>query len=133
MSKRRTNPEMRRQIEEAATAGRPVAAVVSLRFDPAAVPEPAEVEARVARLLARVGEETGQRPEDVYVLGNIGSFTVSAPPEFVARLAEQPEVATATPSQPAEDVLIRPVRRRPVDDPGGEVAGSAPRAPKRKT
>lgn len=79
MSKRRTNPELRCRIEEAATVGRPVAAVFSLRFDLAAIPEPAEVEARVARLLDRVGEETGQRPKDVHVLANIGSFTVSAP------------------------------------------------------
>jgi hypothetical protein len=79
--------------------------------------EPAEVEARVARLLEKVGRKTGQRPEDIQVFGNIGAFTLSAPPEFVARLAQQPEVATATASQSAEDVLIRPVRRRPVTGP----------------
>jgi hypothetical protein len=117
MTKRRTDPELRRQIEAAADTGRPITAVFSLGVDPVALPEPVDVEARVASLLKRVGADTGQRPADVQVFGNIGSFAVSAPPEFVARLAQQPEVATATASQPAEDILIRPVRRRSVPGP----------------
>lgn len=122
MGKRRTHPELQRQTEAAAAAGRPVEAVYTLQIDPKALSEPAEMEARVARLLDRVGEDTGQRPGDVQVFGNIGSFTVSGPAEFVARLAEQPEIATASPSQPAEDVLIRPVRRRPVASPQEKVS-----------
>src|SRR5689334_1118524 len=129
MRKQRTDPELRRQIEAAADTGRPVAATFSLRGDPGAVPEPAEVEARVASLLEKVGEKTGQRPADVQVFGNIGSFAVSAPPEFVAQLARQPEVVTATASQPAEDILIRPVRRRSVAGPRAETRKKGPRAP----
>jgi hypothetical protein len=117
MTRRRADSELQQQLEAAADTGRPINAVFSLGVDPVAPPEPADVEARVTRLLNRVGADTGQRPADVQVFGNIGSFAVSAPPEFVARLAQQPEVATATASQPAEDILIRPVRRRPVPGP----------------
>jgi hypothetical protein len=71
----------------------------------------------VAQLLARVGEQTGQEAADVNVLGNIASFVVKGPAEFVSKLAQQPEVGSAMASEPAEDVLIRPVKRRSVPGP----------------
>jgi len=122
VKKDRADTELQRQIAAASGTGRPVAAVYTMQADPAALPAADEVETQVARLLEKVREQTGQKPEDVQVFGNIGSFAVSAPAEFVARLAQQPEVAGATASQPAEDVLIRPVRRRP----------AVPRTPSRK-
>jgi hypothetical protein len=108
------DPELRRQIEEAAGTGRPVGAVFTIQADLADLPEPDAVEAQIAALLDTVRAQTGQQPGEVQVFGNIGSFAVSAPAEFVARLVQQPEVVTASASQPAEDVLIRPVRRRSV-------------------
>jgi hypothetical protein len=133
VKKDRTDPELRRQIEAAAGTGRPVAAVYTIRAGPEALPGPDQVEARVARLLDKVRAQTGQQPADVQVFGNIGSFAVSAPAEFVDRLAQQPEVVTATASQPAEDVLIRPVRRRPVAGPRAGTAKKTPRAPESET
>jgi hypothetical protein len=113
----RADPQLRRQIEEAAERGKPVAAVFTIQTDPAAPPPPSEVEARVARLLEKVREQTGQQHDEVQVFGNIGSFAVTGPAEFVAGLARQPEVASATSSEPEEDILIRPIRRRPVAGP----------------
>jgi hypothetical protein len=133
MKKDRTDPELQRQIEAAATTGQPVGAVYTLEGDPAVLPAPEEVQARVARLLDKVHAQTGQKPGDVQVFGNIGSFAVSGPAEFVERLAQQPEVVTATASQPAEDVLIRPVRRRRVAGPRRGGVKKSPRAGGDKT
>jgi hypothetical protein len=125
VARKAVNARWQPQPDEAAEARQPVAASFTLRLDPRSPPSPDEVESQVARLLARVAGQTGQQPFDVQVFGNIGSFAVSAPAEFVEQLARQPEIDTAMPSQPAEDVLIRPVRRRRVAGPQAEAPKEA--------
>jgi hypothetical protein len=98
VKKERIHPDLRRQIEAAAGKAQPITAVYTIHTGPAALPGPETVKARVASLLDKVAEQTGRRPLDVQVFDNLASFAVQAPAEFVARLAQRREIATATPA-----------------------------------
>jgi hypothetical protein len=85
----------------AGAAGGEVQAVLFLSPGPEAGPEdPAKVNARVKRLLGRVRRVSHERPSDVNVFSNLGSFVVQAPPAFLRALIEQPEVRSARANRP---------------------------------
>ena len=108
----KVNPELTRQLDE---ADGPVGAAVTLRpTDPSHLAVPANAVEDLAReVLARVSRLTGQSPNDVHVLPNLGQFLVSAPGSFLQTLLDQPEVAEATASHRTESLMIRPVKTRP--------------------
>ena len=107
MSGRRTkakadvDPELRRQLSRAAAAHEgAVEAVLRLRATRRSGASPAPEATRdVARLVVkRVAEELGVGAEtyDVNVFANLGYFVLSAPPGFVERVLDQPEVVSAS-------------------------------------
>lgn len=97
----RIDPELLRQVTEAeskATASSEawVQAVVFLEPDAGQSSGPADVEQLVSAMLTRVEHDIGEQPHDVNVFRNLRSFVVQAPPRFLRRLVEQPEVRSAT-------------------------------------
>ena len=99
--KARVDPELRRQLSDAvATAAAPVEAVLRLRptTRSAVAPPPAVTRGLAELVVGRVAEELGAAADqyDVNVFPNLGYFVLSAPPGFVERVLDQPEVASAS-------------------------------------
>jgi len=101
-SKVKIDPELRRQLDQAA-ASKPAAveAVLRLRQPTRRSSRPLVQEAAqdVARdLLARVAEELGAAASDYdfNVFPNLGYLVLSAPAGFVERVLHQPEIASAS-------------------------------------
>lgn len=101
-SKVKVDPELRRQLDQAA-ASKPAAVEAVLRLrEPVrrssrpTVPGTTQEAAR--DLLARVAEEVGVAASDYdfNVFPNLGYLVLSAPPSFVERVLNQPEVASAS-------------------------------------
>ena len=103
----RTDPELAAQLRKAAAGEAPVEAVIALRRDGAA----ADTAAVAEDLLARVKDQTGAEPQDYNVFRNLGSFVVAAPPAFIERLLEQPEVESAMANRQSRPV-VEPLGRR---------------------
>jgi hypothetical protein len=100
-AKAQVDPELRRQLSRAATAeAGPVEAVLRLRPAVRRGASPSGSAARdlAALVVARVAEQLGASPGDydVNVFENLGYFVLAAPPDFVERVLDQPEVASAS-------------------------------------
>jgi hypothetical protein len=100
-TKNKVDPELRRQLTTAAAAkAAPIEAVLRLRPTPrsAAAPPPRATRQLAELVVGRVAEELGVGHEayDFNVFPNLGYFVLSAPPFFVERVADQPEVASAS-------------------------------------
>jgi hypothetical protein len=100
-AKAQVDPELRRQLSRAATAeAEPVEAVLRLRPPTRRGAAPSGGAARdlAAVVVARVAREMGASPGDydVNVFENLGYFVLAAPPDFVERVLDQPEVASAS-------------------------------------
>jgi hypothetical protein len=91
----RTDPELSRQLKAAAADRSPVEAVIVLRSGRDGALGPDEVETQAREVLGRVEHQVGKGAADVNVLKNLASFVVSAEPEFIEALVEQPEVESA--------------------------------------
>jgi hypothetical protein len=94
-----TDPVLQEQLNQAAAESTPVEAVVTLKPDSI---EPKAVEECAQRLVSRVKDETGVDPHDVNVLSNLGLVMVSAKPEFLQKLIDQPEVESAAANTPVD-------------------------------
>jgi len=98
--KARVDPELRRQLSDAAAAEtEPVEAVLRLRpTTRSAAPPPAATRDLAELVVGRVAEELGAAADqyDVNVFPNLGYFVLSAPAGFVERVLAQPEVASAS-------------------------------------
>jgi len=100
-SKHKVDPELRRQLNGAAAAeAKPVEAILRLRPTPrSAIAPPPQATRQLAELvITRVAEELGVTEEDYdfNVFPNLGYFVLVAPPVFVERVLDQPEVASAS-------------------------------------
>jgi hypothetical protein len=100
-TKAKIDPELKRQLNGAAAAeATPVEAVLRLRSTTrsALVPPPQATRDLAELVIARVAEELGVTAEDYdfNVFPNLGYFVLSAPPGFVERVVDQPEVASAS-------------------------------------
>ena len=99
--KDKVDPELRRQLSGAAAAeAKPVEAILRLRPTPrsAIVPPPQATRQLAELVVSRVAEQLGaaQADYDFNVFPNLGYFVLVAPPVFVERVVEQPEVASAS-------------------------------------
>lgn len=112
------------QIRAAKVARVPVAASFTLKPSSNAAGAASEdTEERVRSLVRRVAQELSTDAPEVNCFPFLRSFAITAAPEVVERLAAQPEIATAVPSRPEEDMRIRPVKRKDVKLPKAKVAG----------
>ena len=112
----KTDPELIQQLKDA-HAGQPlVEAVVRFRADDPkeVVPSPERTEELTQCVLNRVKKHIGKSEARYNVFRNLGSFVVSAEPEFLRELISQPEVAAAVANQQSESALIPPVKKTPV-------------------
>jgi hypothetical protein len=97
----KVDPELRRQLSGAAVAeAKPVEAILRLRPTPrSAIAPPPQATRQLAELVvSRVAEELGatEGDYDFNVFPNLGYFVLVAPPVFVERVVDQPEVASAS-------------------------------------
>jgi hypothetical protein len=96
-----TDPELVRQMRAAAGDDASVEAVFMLApEDPSqVVPSPERTEELSRHLLERVKVRIGKAAADFNVFRNMGSFVVSAHPDFLRELIAQPEIASAMANQ----------------------------------
>ncbi|HYV06730.1 MAG TPA: hypothetical protein VFB82_19200 [Blastocatellia bacterium] len=96
-----TDTELVRQMHAARDSDASVEAVFILTpEDPSQiVPSPERTEALTRQLLERVKARIGKAAEDVNIFRNMGSFVVSAHPEFLREMIAQPEIASAMANQ----------------------------------
>ena len=110
-----TDPELVRQLHAATADDASVEAVFMLApEDPSQiVPSPERTEELTRHLLERVKASIGKAAEDVNVFHNMGSFVVSAHPDFLRELIAQPEIASAMANQQpqAEQPAKKPTSR----------------------
>src|SRR5215510_2700484 len=92
-----TDPELIRQLNEAAAASSSVEAIFRLHPEhpKQVVMNPARAEEVTHRVIDRVKEQVGYDACRVNILPNLASFIVEAPVTFVRRLLEQHEIASA--------------------------------------
>lgn len=111
-SKAKTDIELEKQLQSAATDEKLVEAVVRLKADdPSQIVPPADrMEDLTNQLLERVKKQSGQQASRYNVFRNLGSFVVSAHPNFIQQLKEQPEVAAIMANQQPGSALIEPIK-----------------------
>ena len=86
LSSVKTDPELMKQLNQAAASEQPVEVVVRLRPDSASevAPTPKRTEALAKELLTRVKKRIGRDASRYNVFKNLGSFVVSAHPNSYA-------------------------------------------------
>jgi hypothetical protein len=112
-----TDPELVRQMHAATGDDASVEAVFMLApEDPSqVVPSPKRTEELTRHLLERIKARIGKGAADFNVFRNMGSFVVSAHPDFLRELIAQPEIASAMANQQpqAEQPDKPPSRAKP--------------------
>ena len=99
----RIDPELQRQLDQAAGSGDSVTAVVTLRRTLGTAPDPAVVQEQVQQAVNRTIQSTGERPGDVHVMGRLSVAYVSGSEAFVSAFVQQPEVVSAVANQTSTD------------------------------
>ena len=91
------DPNLLKELEQAATGSHEVEAVFALRppDPPQKYLKPEQTQSMVQNLLARVEQETAEAPQDINVFKYLGSFLVVASPVLIRKLMEQHEIASA--------------------------------------
>ena len=109
---KRLDPELRRQMEEAARAGTDVQAVFVMRSPEAEPVEPEAAEAMAHELISRAQQQTGHKPSDVNVFRNLSSFVLQGPPALVRQLADDDRIESARPNRRPGSMRIEPPPRK---------------------
>ncbi len=104
----KVDPELRRQLNEAATGEAMIQAVFSLRLPAGKAVAPEAIEELAQQVLDRVTSTTGIKAGDVNVFRNLGSFVVAADKRFIHAMLGEPEIASAMANQQPESVFIQP-------------------------
>ena len=91
-----TDPELVRQLRAAGDGSRSIQAIFSLDLPPRSqMPEPAKIERATYRVLQRVVDEVGYKPNAVSIFRDLGSFAVYADAAFIRKVIDHPDVASA--------------------------------------
>jgi hypothetical protein len=116
---KRVDPELTRQLDEAALDDRPIQAVVYLRS--AAMGSPEAITSMADEVLAAAKAKAGTEPSRVNVMRNLGTVALEAPASFVRALIDEDEVESALANvQPDIDPgLGRPSDSSPSDNSPG--------------
>jgi hypothetical protein len=110
------DPVLLQQINAVATDAAPVEAVIMLRpDDPAQIAAPPNrAEELTHQILQRVEKQIGISAQKVNIFRNLGSFALSANPNFIRELLRQPEVASAIANKRPPQAYIPPIDVEPV-------------------
>lgn len=110
------DPELIQQLDQTRAGNSLVEAVVRFRPDDPkqVVPSPEQTEELTQRVLDRVKKQIGKSEARFNVFKNLGSFVVSADPDFLRELISQPEVAAAVANRQSQSAVIAPVKKSPV-------------------
>src|SRR5881628_3865458 len=116
ISSAKADPELIRQLNGTEASKEDIAAVVRLQPDDPSqiVPSPERTEELTQKILERVKKKVGSSESRYNVFKNLGSFVVSAEPEFLRELISQPEVAAAVANKQPEGTVIAPVEKATV-------------------
>ncbi|HZQ44652.1 MAG TPA: hypothetical protein VFA99_15470 [Acidobacteriaceae bacterium] len=111
-----SDSQLQDQLQAAEKSQSTVQAWFQLRSDRPGelTPSPERTKALADDLVQRATYDSGENPENVQVLDQLGSFQVQAKPEFLRVLSRQPEVLTARTTNLPGLELIRPVKTEPV-------------------
>jgi hypothetical protein len=87
------------------------------------------------QVIKRVSEKLGLQAERMTLFRNLGSFSISAAPQFLRELLDQPEVAGAIANRQQGSAYIAPLNPRAVDldDVGHEQSQTPARKKARRT
>ena len=123
----KADPELIRQMNTTEASNKHVAAVVRLQPDDPSeiVPSPERTEKLAKKILRRVGKRVGSSESRYNVFKNLGSFVVSAEPEFLRELISQPEVAAVVANQQPMGAVIEPVEKAGTKTRPAKVSRSA--------
>jgi len=119
----RIDPELLRQLVEAAISGKSVTAVVTLARTPGTAPDPEVAEEQTRRAVDRTIQATGEKPGDVHVMGRLSVAYVSGSEKFLREFVGQPEVVSAVANQTSTVGTPLPSPRAA---PGRSNGGTAP-------
>jgi ABC-type dipeptide/oligopeptide/nickel transport system permease component len=103
-----------KELEQAATGSHEVEAVFALRppDPPQKYLKPEQTQSMVQNLLARVEQETAEAPQDINVFKYLGSFLVVASANFVRKMLEQDEIASAMANRQPDSMELSALDRR---------------------
>lgn len=102
--KRKTDPELLRQIDSGEANNDSIQAVFSLALPLKKLLDPKQVEDATKQVLERAEKEVGSKPKDVNIFKNLGSFAVSADASFIRRIIDDPEIASAIANKQPEKI-----------------------------
>ena len=103
--KKKTDPELLRQIDSAADNNEYIQAVFSLALPTKKLLDPQQVEETTNQVLHRAEEEVGSKPSDVNIFKNMGSFVISADASFIQKVIDDPDVASAIANKKGKALL----------------------------
>jgi hypothetical protein len=113
------DPELLKQLDDAKGKSL-IEAVVRVKPDDASqiAPSPERTEELTKTVLKRVEKQVGRSATKYNVFRNLGSFAVSADPDFLRELMSQPEVAAVVANRQPQGALIEPVKKTPARTTG---------------
>ena len=103
--KKKTDPELLRQIDSSAADNEDIQAVFSLALPMKKLLDPKQVEEATNQILERAAKEAGSQPNDVNIFKNLGSFIVSADASFIKKVIDDPDVASAVANKQKKNLL----------------------------
>lgn len=104
-NRKKTDPELLRQIDAVQTNNESIQAVFSLALPLKKLLDPKQVEETTNQVLERAEKEVGSKPKDVNIFKNLGSFVVSADASFIRQIIDDPDIETALANKQAKKVL----------------------------
>jgi hypothetical protein len=131
MMQPKIDPILSNLLQETRSSVEPIQVVVVLKSGLGEKPaSSSETHEAAHDLIHRVEQETGEAPRRYNVFGNLSSFAIEATPNFIRRLVEKDEVASAIANQqPGSKGGSRPDVETPVSKAMQQPASSARRAP----
>lgn len=93
--KKKTDPELLRQIASYETNNEEIEAVFSLALPMKKLLDPAQVVETTHQVLKRAEKVVGSKAKDVNIFKNVGSFVVSGDASFIRQIIDDPDIASA--------------------------------------
>lgn len=93
--KKKTDPELLRQIDDVNNNNDSIQAVFSLDLPMKKLLDPKQVEETAYQVLDRAEKEVGSKPKDVNIFKNVGTFVVSANASFIRNIIDDPCISSA--------------------------------------